>query len=158
MRGEIQEFYFPLILRGINLWEDHQYPLQTKNAPCHTIRQRMLQPWSHQPLEPPLIAYPEGMQGVEKQDIDLRWACVLSSFSCVWLRDPVGGSPPASFVQGVLQARILEWVALPSSRGSFWPRDGACISHVSCTGVWVLHTHRHLGSPGPRWLRCTSKE
>ena len=31
--------------------------------------------------------------------------------------------PPASSVQGILQARILEWVAISSSRGSSWPRD-----------------------------------
>ena len=32
-------------------------------------------------------------------------------------------SPPGSFVHGILQARILEWVAMPSSRGSSQPRD-----------------------------------
>ena len=32
-------------------------------------------------------------------------------------------SLPGSSVRGILQARILEWVAMPSSRGSFWPRD-----------------------------------
>ena len=35
----------------------------------------------------------------------------------------MGCSPPGSTVHGILQARILEWVALPSSRGSFQPRD-----------------------------------
>ena len=37
--------------------------------------------------------------------------------------------PPGSSVHGILQARILEWVAVPSSRGSSWPRDW---THVSC--------------------------
>ena len=32
-------------------------------------------------------------------------------------------SPPGSSVQGILQARILEWVAIPFSRGSSWPMD-----------------------------------
>jgi len=32
-------------------------------------------------------------------------------------------SPPGSSVHGILQARILEWVAMPSSRGSSHPRD-----------------------------------
>ena len=40
-------------------------------------------------------------------------------------------SLPDSFVHGILQARILEWVAMPSSRGSSLPRDQACISCVS---------------------------
>ena len=39
-------------------------------------------------------------------------------------------SPPGSFVHGILQARILEWVAISFSRGSSWPRDR---TQVSCT-------------------------
>ena len=35
----------------------------------------------------------------------------------------MGCSPPGSSVHGILQARILEWVAISLSRGSFWPRD-----------------------------------
>ena len=35
----------------------------------------------------------------------------------------MGCSPPGSFVHGILQARILEWEAIPFSRGSSWPRD-----------------------------------
>ena len=48
-------------------------------------------------------------------------------------------SPPVSYVHGILQARILEWVASPFSRGSFWPRDGTCVSYVSCIGRQVLY-------------------
>ena len=40
-------------------------------------------------------------------------------------------SPPGSSVHGILQARILEWVALPFSRGSFQPRDGTQVSHIA---------------------------
>ena len=40
---------------------------------------------------------------------------------------------------GILQARILEWVATPSSRGSSPPRDGALVSHVSRIGRQVLY-------------------
>ena len=42
-------------------------------------------------------------------------------------------SPPGSSVHGILQARILEWVAMPSSRGSSQPWDRTCTSYVSCT-------------------------
>ena len=45
------------------------------------------------------------------------------------LCDSVDCSPPGSSVPGVLQARILEWVAMPCSRGSSWSRDQ---THVSC--------------------------
>ena len=55
-------------------------------------------------------------------------------------------SSPGSFVHGILQARILEWVACPFSRGSSLPRDQTCIS---CVGRWVLY----LGNPrdGGAW-------
>ena len=43
-------------------------------------------------------------------------ARMLSHFSCVWLCDSTDCSPPGSSVHGTLQARILEWVAMPSSR------------------------------------------
>ena len=43
---------------------------------------------------------------------------VLSHASCVQLFDPVDHNPSASSVHGILQARIQEWVAMPSSRGS----------------------------------------
>ena len=49
--------------------------------------------------------------------------CVLSRFSPVHLF-VTPCDPPGSSVHGILQARILEWVAAPSSRGSSPPRDG----------------------------------
>ena len=62
-------------------------------------------------------------------------ACMhaLSFQSCPTLCNPVSRSLPGSFVRGVFLARILEWVALPSSRGSSQPRDRTCISCVCCT-------------------------
>ena len=42
-------------------------------------------------------------------------------------------------VHGILQARILEWVAMPSSKGSSQLRDWTCIFWVSCTGRQVLY-------------------
>ena len=41
--------------------------------------------------------------------------CVLMAQSCLTLCDPIGCSPPGSSVHGILQARILEWVAMPFS-------------------------------------------
>ena len=43
--------------------------------------------------------------------------------SCPTLCDPIDYSPPGSSVNGILQARILEWLAISFSRGSPWPRD-----------------------------------
>ena len=49
--------------------------------------------------------------------------CVLVTQSCPALCDPVDCSLPGSSVHEILQARIPEWVAIPFSRGSSWPRD-----------------------------------
>ena len=59
-------------------------------------------------------------------------ACGLSLQSCLTLCDRMDYCPPGSSVHGVLQARILEWVAMPSSRWSSCPRGGTCISCVPC--------------------------
>ena len=44
-------------------------------------------------------------------------------------------SPPGSSVHGILQARILEWVAISFSRGSSWPRDQ---TWASCIAGWLF--------------------
>ena len=48
---------------------------------------------------------------------------VLVTQLCLTLCDPLDCSPPAASVHGILQARILEWVAISFSRGSSRPRD-----------------------------------
>ena len=58
--------------------------------------------------------------------------------SCPTLCDPMNCSPPDSSVHGILQARIPGWAAMPSSRGSFQPRDGTCVSWESCTAGGFL--------------------
>ena len=58
--------------------------------------------------------------------------CVLSLFSRVWhFYDPMDCSPPGSSVHGILQAGILGWVAVSSSRGSSLPSDQTRISCIS---------------------------
>ena len=52
--------------------------------------------------------------------------------SCLTLCDPMDCSPSSSSVHGILQARILEWVAICFSRGSSWPRDGTRVFYISC--------------------------
>jgi len=65
--------------------------------------------------------------------------CMLSHFICVRLfATPWTVARPVSFVHGMLQARILEWVARPFSRGSSWPRDWAFISYIFSVGRQVL--------------------
>ena len=51
---------------------------------------------------------------------------------CLTLCNPMDCSLAGSSVYGILRARILKWVAMPSSRESFWPRDWTCSSCSSC--------------------------
>ena len=80
---------------------------------------------------------------VQPQNVPLRvqhtqsLQCAVLSRSVVsTLCDPVDCSPPGSSVMGILQARRLEWVAVPSSRGSSPPRNQirTQVSYVSCIG------------------------
>ena len=57
--------------------------------------------------------------------------CVSVAQSCPTPCNPMDCSPPGSSVHGILQARTLEWVAIPFSRGSFWPRDRTWVSHTT---------------------------
>ena len=66
-------------------------------------------------------------------------AAANSLQSCLTLCNPMDCSPPGSSVHGIFQARILQWVAIPSSRGSAQPRDQTCIFYVSCISRWVLY-------------------
>ena len=65
--------------------------------------------------------------------------CAKSLQSHLTLCDLMGHSTPGSSVQRILQARILEWVFMPSSRGSFRLRDLTHVSYVSCIGRQVLY-------------------
>ena len=73
--------------------------------------------------------------------------CAKSLQSCPTLCDPMDCNTSGSSVLGILQARVVEWVAIPSSRGSSWPSDQTRISYVSCIYRQVLYHECHLGSP-----------
>jgi len=66
---------------------------------------------------------------------------MLSRFSCVPLFVTLwtGLWPTGSSVHGILQARLLEWVAITSSRGSSQPRDQTHISYICFIGRQVLY-------------------
>ena len=87
-----------------------------------------------------------GMDLTEAEDTKKRWQEYTESESesevaqsCPTLCVPMDCSPPGSSVHGIFQARILEWVAISSSRGSSQVRDQTCISCVSCVGRQILY-------------------
>jgi len=76
------------------------------------------------------------------------YSCSVAQ-SCPALYDLMDCSPPGSSVHGIsLQARILEWVVISSSRESFWPRDW---THISCIGKQILLPPNYLGSLNITW-------
>ena len=78
--------------------------------------------------------------------------CVLSCFSCVWFFVTLWTvAPPGSSVYGILQATILERVAIPFSGGSSQPRDRRCISYVSCISRQVLGEDWVIMKETPLW-------
>ena len=64
--------------------------------------------------------------------------CCVHAQSCPTLCDPTHWSPPGSSVHGILQARVLEWVAISSSRASSLARDQTWVSCISCIGRQIL--------------------
>ena len=82
--------------------------------------------------------------------------CVCSVQSCLTLCDSTSCSQPGSPVHGILLARILQWVAISSFRGSSEPRDP---SHISCVAGGFLPLSR-WGSPNSSLLlfKCVKME
>ena len=72
---------------------------------------------------------------------------------CPTLCDPMDCSPPGSSVKGILQARILKWVAISFSRGSSWPRNW---TQVSCI-AGRLFTDRVTGKPKVQCLKLSTQ-
>ena len=64
--------------------------------------------------------------------------CAQSLQPCPNQCVPMDGSPPGFSVHGMLHATILEWVVLPSSRRSFWPRDQTFIPGLLCVLNWQM--------------------
>ena len=95
-----------------------------------TILRKTFKPWA------PLLVFWIYRQGDvnDSTTVTQPGSCLVAQ-SCLTLCDALDYSPPGSFIHGILQARILERVAIPSSRGSSQPRDE---TQVSCTDCGFL--------------------
>ena len=85
------------------------------------------------------------------QRYSLTGTCVLCCaqlMRCVWLCDTRDCSPPSSFVHGILQAGTLEWVAMPSSRGSSRPKG------LNLSLLHLLHLGSHKKEGAFIWEVC----
>ena len=61
--------------------------------------------------------------------------CVLVTLPCLTVCNPMDCSPPGFSAHGILQARILEWVAIAFSSGSSEPRDQTQVSHIAADSL-----------------------
>ena len=77
-------------------------------------------------------------------DIVSSWCVCVHVLSCVQLSAPSALYFAKLLCPWILQARILEWVAISFSKGSFWPRDQTC---VSCIIRWILYPLAPSGKP-----------
>ena len=113
---------------------DPECPLWLRHQPrCHFITPSKL------------CWVPSVMEFLLCKQNDKRQVLLVSR---VRLCDPMDYSRPGSSVHGMLQARILEWLAIPFSRGSSWPRDwapGACIAGRFYT-VWATEKLERRGA------------
>ena len=75
--------------------------------------------------------------------------CMLVAQSCLTQCNPMDCSPPGFSVHKLLQARMLEWTAMPSSRGSSGPRDW---TRVSCIAGRLYHLSHKESLLVERWL------
>ena len=78
--------------------------------------------------------------------------CILRAKSCLTLCSPTICSPPGSSVHGISQARMLEWVVISFSRGSFQPRNW---TYVYCIGRGILY-HWATREPHMLWTLMTT--
>ena len=113
------------------LWEPRTRPLGLKSWNRKSPWAIGLGPWS------PRI-WPRGQEAISLDFGTLGWGAdpyILAAAellqSCLILCNPMDCSPPGSSVHGILQAKILDWVAISSSWGSSWPRDLTCVSYSS---------------------------
>ena len=80
---------------------------------------------------------------VEQESLPNYCCCLVVKF-CPTLCNPMGWSPPGFSVHRISWAKILDWVAISSSRGSSRPRDR---THVSCIGRWILYLCANREAP-----------
>ena len=101
-------------------------------------------PWLKDPPPPCLHGSPSPL-------VSARVSC---HFSCVCLCDPKDCSPPGSSVHRILQARILEWVAIPFSRGSSQPYLAGGFFTTEPSGEAQAHILRDICKESQFWTQA----
>ena len=152
------------------LWfQSPTWKVRTGSLPSLRFHKAPAEKWMQiSDLLPPLICprVSSVSQGSWKRKPRKEVHAVLNHFSRVRLCNPMDCSPPLPLSMGTVQARILEWVAMPSSRGSSQPRDQTQVSGTAgrfCT-IWATREALHIyetkinqsSSLGSSSLFCTT--
>ena len=106
---------------------------------CSTLYSKVNQPYTY--VDPLFFGFPSHLghqRALSRVTCAIQWVLTVCVCVCVCVTrsavsdslDSIDCSSPGSSVHGILQARILQWVAISSSRGSSQPRDQ---TQVSCT-------------------------
>ena len=116
---------------------------------CQSMTDSLLQAFIFSTVMPLVVLYPtpHGSQWIKQRGV-LRWSCAVFSHSIMsnYLWPPLGTvARKAPLSLGILQARIPEWVAMPSSRGSSQPRDQTQVSHIAGRFFTVWATNEAQG-------------
>ena len=103
--------------------------------------------WCHPTISSSVtpFSYPQYFKDYGMSSNYLSNNLVLVFRSCLTLWEPMDYSPPGSSVHGILQARIVEWVAIPFSRRSFWPRSWTWVSCIA-GGFFTIWATREASS------------
>ena len=118
-------------------WKGRVQPLDYQRSPNLNLHSINL---FHSALYPASLALPASWHLLNLfPDSSVLHAHTRSIQSCLTLCDRIDCSLPGSSVPGISEARILEWLAVPSSWDSSLPRDQSFISCVSCIDTAVLY-------------------
>ena len=152
----MQEFYRRKVMKHLILYlpaqisskDDHRVTsikeiISQPSCTCRGLFQIYLQicllPIYKESFQWKNIRYGEGMYRRSLLLCVCVCVCVYSVAQLsLTLCNPMDWSLPGSSVHGILQAEILEWVAISFSRGSFWSRDQSWVSSISWIGRWIL--------------------
>ena len=117
----VSDSYRPHGLQPTRFLHPWDFPGKSTGVGCHCLLRHIM-----------LVSY------------NMKKVKVLVTQLCSALCNPMECSPPSSSAHGILQARILEWAVMPSSRGSFQPRDQ---TQVFRTADRFSYRQSHQGSP-----------
>ena len=122
-------------------------------------QERNWKPWHIKMVDQSRYVWPKGKNTRAWEKLDSTFKILLElpcstkcthTFSRVQLCDSMACSSPGSSVHGIFQARILDWVAISSSRGSSWPKYQIHMSLCLLHWQQILYHWCHLGSPYTR--------